>query len=119
LDAAPSTLDVVIPAAFVKILGHLVHTFVAQSSSDALTAAMAAACRAPFTFATVMRLPEAFRRPLLVGALSRLLFHAFVLAVAPPVAPKESYLSHANPMTLGSIDHESGEELEPPFDLPS
>ena len=39
--------------------------------------------------------------------------------LAPPVAPRDSYLSHANPMTLGSVDHESGEELEPPFELPS
>lgn len=37
----------------------------------------------------------------------------------PPTAPKDSYLSFANPLTLGSIEHESGEELEPPFDLPS
>lgn len=37
----------------------------------------------------------------------------------PPAAPKETYLDFANPMTLGSIEHESGEELEPPFDLPS
>lgn len=37
----------------------------------------------------------------------------------PAIAPKDSYLSHANPMTLGSMEHESGEELEPPFDLHS
>jgi hypothetical protein len=39
--------------------------------------------------------------------------------VFPPGAPKDSYLSFATPLTLGSVEHESGEELEPPFELPS
>jgi hypothetical protein len=38
--------------------------------------------------------------------------------VPPPTAPKDSYLSFANPLTLGSKDHEGGGELEPPFELP-
>lgn len=37
----------------------------------------------------------------------------------PPSAPKDSYLSFANPLTLGSMEQESGEELEPPFEVPS
>lgn len=36
-----------------------------------------------------------------------------------PSAPPGSYLAFANPLVLGSRDHESGEELDPPFELPS
>lgn len=36
-----------------------------------------------------------------------------------PTAPSETYLDFANPLVLGSREHESGEDLEPPFELPS
>lgn len=40
-------------------------------------------------------------------------------AEAFPTAPKENYLDFANPLVMGSMEHESGEELDPPFELPS
>lgn len=40
-------------------------------------------------------------------------------AAPPPTAPRATWLSFVNPMTLGSMEHESGEALEPPFELPS
>jgi hypothetical protein len=40
-------------------------------------------------------------------------------ATAFPTAPPDTYLDFANPLVLGSIEHESGEALDPPFELPS